>query len=478
LCESAPDDVLGWVLTHERSHLERRDAWSGLLVGLGRAVFFFLPWYGWLRRRVRLCQEYLADAAAVATGRAEDYAEFLLGWAAAPPTPAGAAGVFGHSSDLYRRITMLLQNPVPVERRCPARWSLIAGLGLLAAAVIAAGIGLKAYAAPVPKKDAPAKEEPKKDEPKKDDKAKPQQPGLILPNLPPGVILPPNFEGVFKNFQPGALRQTPEEIRKRIEEIQKQQQKTMEEINRLLQQQQGVLGRMRGAGGVRGRFGGFGGVMHEGRLGAMVDVPSATLVEQLDLPKDQGVVVEEVTPDSAAAKAGLKPHDILLELNGKAVPSKIDDFLKQLDDIKANTPVNAVVMRKGKKETVKGISLPEAKEVPGFPFNRNRFQMFQGFPAGGMKGGFALGGFPGGKGVSMTVTRDNDQVSAHLREEGLAISLTGKVEDGKVKVGEISVQDGAGQKYDSLEKVPEKYRDKVKKLIEAAEKGTVRVEKN
>jgi hypothetical protein len=100
LCESAPDDVLRWVLTHERSHLERRDAWSGLLVGLGRAVFFFLPWYGWLRRRVRLCQEYLADAAAVATGRAEDYAEFLLGWAAAPPTPAGAAGVFGHSSDL------------------------------------------------------------------------------------------------------------------------------------------------------------------------------------------------------------------------------------------------------------------------------------------------------------------------------------------------------------------------------------------
>ena len=75
------------------------------------------------------------------------------------------------------------------------------------------------------------------------------------------------------------------------------------------------------------------------------------------------MVVQDVMAESAAAKAGMKPHDILLEFNGQVVPSKIEEFLKQLDAIKANTPVDAVVLRKGKKETLKGISLPEAPKV-------------------------------------------------------------------------------------------------------------------
>ena len=83
------------------------------------------------------------------------------------------------------------------------------------------------------------------------------------------------------------------------------------------------------------------------------------LVEQLDLPKDQGIVVNEVMPDSAASKAGLKAHDILLEVDGKTVTNKLPEFNKQISDIKADTPVDVVVLRKGKRETVKGLSLPE-----------------------------------------------------------------------------------------------------------------------
>jgi beta-lactamase regulating signal transducer with metallopeptidase domain len=510
LCD-APDDVLRWVLMHELAHLERRDAWSSLLVGLGRALWFFLPWYGWLRRRVRLCQEYLADAAAVAAGRAEDYAEFLVGWAAAPPTPAGAAGVFGHSSDLYRRITMLLQSPVPVERRCPARWSLVAGVGLLAAAVVAGGIGLKAYAAPVPKKDEPAKEQPKKDEPKKDEKAKP-------------APIFPDFDGAFPN-----LPLNPDDFRKQIEEIQKQQRQAMEDLARAIQAQQAALGRVPNIRLVPGGLG-FGrnarGTMHEGRLGALVDVPNPTLIDQLDLPKDQGLIVEDVLPDSAAAKAGVKAHDILLELNGKAVPSKPEDFLKQLDGIKANTPVDAVVMRKGKKETVKGLSLPEAPKdvpgVPGAPRNLRRGAIinplgpgviglpgmaglpgiaglpgangFPGLPGAAVVPGMAglpgiaglpgANGFPGlpgaavGRGVTVSVTRNGDQVSAHYRDEAITVVISGKLDAGRLKLDTLTVQEGNGAavKYDSIDKVPEKYRDKVKKLIEGAETGNVRAE--
>src|SRR5262249_43623968 len=148
------------------------------------------------------------------------------------------------------------------------------------------------------------------------------------------------------------------------------------------------------------------------RLGARVDKPTATLAEQLDLPKGQGMVVEEVMADSAAAKAGIKSHDILLELNGKAVPADIREFAKLLDDIKANKKVEAVVLRKGKRETIKDLSLPEAKEerpeLPRLDDGRLPEIPGGGFPGGGIPiGGIGGGpgafpgfqGMPGGKGV-------------------------------------------------------------------------------
>src|SRR5207247_5287043 len=122
-----------------------------------------------------------------------------------------------------------------------------------------------------------------------------------------------------------------------------------------------------------------------------------TLTEQLDLPKGQGLVVDNVQDESAAAKAGIKANDILLELAGKVVPANPRDFVKMLDDVKAEKPVDVTVLRKGKRETIKGLSLPEAKAEAGQP------GPFRGFP-GGAPGGFpggagAPGGFPGGAGA-------------------------------------------------------------------------------
>jgi hypothetical protein len=101
--------------------------------------------------------------------------------------------------------------------------------------------------------------------------------------------------------------------------------------------------------------------VQEARLGAQLSQPSATLVDQLDLPKGQGMVLEEVGPNSPVARAGMKTHDILLEVNGKPVPSKPEEFDKLLAGIEANKKVDAVVLRKGVKKTVKGLSLPEEK---------------------------------------------------------------------------------------------------------------------
>src|SRR5262249_20859652 len=156
----------------ELTHLERRDAWGCLLFGLAQALYYYLPWFWWLRRQVRLCQEYVADAAAARqAGQPAEYAQFLLGLSTSPAQPLGATGVLENSSDLFRRITMLVQDPVHVEKRCPRWWSLSAAAGLLTLAVLIAGLSLRAEAAtPVP--DQPKdKGVPKKNEtPKKEEK--------------------------------------------------------------------------------------------------------------------------------------------------------------------------------------------------------------------------------------------------------------------------------------------------------------------
>ena len=83
----------------------------------------------------------------------------------------------------------------------------------------------------------------------------------------------------------------------------------------------------------------------------------------------------------------------------------------------------------------------------------------------------------GGFGVMTTTFRDNDRFTTRHQEGSLVITVTGKIADGKAKVNEIKVQDGnENNKYESAEKVPEQYRDKVKNLVEMSEKGSVKIE--
>src|SRR5262249_34662748 len=79
LCDRGDLRAWRWVFANELKHLERRDAWSCWLFGLGQAIYYYLPWFWGLRRQVRLCQEYVPDAAATEReAGAADYAEFLL----------------------------------------------------------------------------------------------------------------------------------------------------------------------------------------------------------------------------------------------------------------------------------------------------------------------------------------------------------------------------------------------------------------
>jgi beta-lactamase regulating signal transducer with metallopeptidase domain len=485
LAEAAPEPVLRWVLAHEGTHLARRDACAGLLFGIGQGLYFALPWFWSLRRQVRLCQEYIADAAAAgAAGRPEDYAQFLLNWTAAPAVPAGATGVSGRCSDLFRRVTMLLQNPAPVEPRCPRRWSLTAAGGLLACAVLAAGVGLRAAAAPVPApKDEPKKEEKKQD--KKDDKkdAPAKAEPRFFDDFPPPVVIPPDAEEMIKRLQrdfgPEHARRMQEQMernRKLMQEAMERSRKQREQMLEMMRRNQNAFAAPVFPGQARR-------APHDARLGVQVTSPSPALVDQLDLPKGQGLVVEEVLPESAAAKAGIKPHDVLLEINGKAVPDKGEELAKLLEGIAAKKSVEAVVLRKGKKETVKGLTLPEPRAAADVQENNFAFPVpvvpridvqvpaFNGLNANA----FAV---PGGAGNVMTTTfRSRDRFTTRHQEGSLVITVTGKVADGKSQVTEIRVQDGReSHRYESVDKVPAEYRDKVKSLVESTNRTNARID--
>jgi hypothetical protein len=321
----------------------------------------------------------------------------------------------------------------------------------MALAVLLSGVGWKeqSRAADNPKeeKKAPPAEQP----------AKNPAPPAVDPNDP--------FERMLE-MQLKQLENLPEEFRE-------QAKKAIEEMRKHMKENRGRFG-----GGIRvmpflpGRAGNpFGAFAdrHNARLGAGVERPSSVLVEQLDLPKDQGLVLDNVLASSAAAKAGLKTNDILLELNGKAVPSDLEAFRKLLAEIKPDAPVDAVVLRKGKRESVKGMTLPEVKEdAPGL----GGFPNFPNLPANLIPPVPPLPAAPPiariGQGNFMTTTVNNDHFTIRKGGAGMFINVSGTLVDGKPEVKSVQISDG-GQitNADSLDKVPEKYRDQVKELLKS-----------
>ena len=205
-------------------------------------------------------------------------------------------------------------------------WRAAVGV-LLAAAVLVSGICLRAAAADDPAKtDQPRKEQPRADDARKDD------------------------------------ARADQDVQKQLDQL----RRDMEEMHRFMEQMRRTMpGMFGGAGGAAGGFPGgpgqpgFGGGRFgpQPHLGVMVRPADETLAEQLGLKKDQGLVVERVMPDSPAEKAGIKPHDILVEVNGKSVPDDRDELERMLAEVKPDTGVDVTVVRKGKPETMKGIKL-------------------------------------------------------------------------------------------------------------------------
>jgi serine protease Do len=93
------------------------------------------------------------------------------------------------------------------------------------------------------------------------------------------------------------------------------------------------------------------GAVERGYLGLLPDDLTQSMAELLGLKDAKGVIISEITKDSAADKAGLKHNDVILEFNGKPVESQ-SEFRRNVAWLKPGTEVEIVVWRDGKRKTL------------------------------------------------------------------------------------------------------------------------------
>jgi predicted nucleic acid-binding Zn-ribbon protein len=94
-------------------------------------------------------------------------------------------------------------------------------------------------------------------------------------------------------------------------------------------------------------------------LGLAVAPAPEELRKKLNLSENQGLVVEQVVPDSPAAKAGLKPRDVLLKAGDRPL-AKVQELVQAVQEAK-ETNLAVEVNRDGKLEKV---TVQPAKRSP------------------------------------------------------------------------------------------------------------------
>ncbi|SDD60583.1 serine protease Do [Cupriavidus sp. YR651] len=102
------------------------------------------------------------------------------------------------------------------------------------------------------------------------------------------------------------------------------------------------------------------GKVTRGRLGIAVQEVNQALAQSFNLPKPTGALVNSVEPDSPAAKAGLKPGDVIVQL-GDDVIDHSGDLPEHVADIQPGTQTQLKVIRKGEPMTLT-VKVGTAKE--------------------------------------------------------------------------------------------------------------------
>jgi predicted metalloprotease with PDZ domain len=84
------------------------------------------------------------------------------------------------------------------------------------------------------------------------------------------------------------------------------------------------------------------------RLGVMVMSLTPELRGYFGATNNQGVLVAKVEPDSAAARAGIKVGDVIVDVKGSAIEDA-SDVIDALSDVKSGDKVTVAVVRDRKQ---------------------------------------------------------------------------------------------------------------------------------
>ncbi|MFD1625820.1 DegQ family serine endoprotease [Azospirillum griseum] len=93
------------------------------------------------------------------------------------------------------------------------------------------------------------------------------------------------------------------------------------------------------------------GKVERGWLGVKIQEVTPDLADSVGVPNAKGALVAEVTPDSPAARAGLRPGDVVVSYDGKPVDT-LRDLTRRVADTKAGDKVDVKIIRQGQEKTV------------------------------------------------------------------------------------------------------------------------------
>ena len=109
------------------------------------------------------------------------------------------------------------------------------------------------------------------------------------------------------------------------------------------------------------------GYVARGWLGVSIQEITSELAEALDMDVPKGALISQIVEDSPAEKSGLKEEDVILFFDGEEIFYS-SDLPLTVGAIRPDSEVNAMVLRDGKKKTIK-VTVGELPKDPELAFN-------------------------------------------------------------------------------------------------------------
>jgi serine protease Do len=152
-------------------------------------------------------------------------------------------------------------------------------------------------------------------------------------------------------------------------------------------------------------------------LGVEVQPVTSGIAESLGLEKAQGALVDQIEPNTPAAKAGLKPGDVITAVNGKTVKDS-RGLARQISIMAPGSTAKIDVLRKGESKTIDVAlaTMPSNLKVANAGHENHQTR---GVPHLGMSVASAsdVAG-AGNKGVVVTSVDPDGKAAAHGLESG------------------------------------------------------------